>query len=580
METKPILLPEQDINFHIDFGLLRDIARRKVVLLALVGLAVGGVYTFRQQYLAPQQFVGECSIAMQQSGPIGIPSGLSALLGGGGGGSHKYMGLLASRMMAEKVEKRLNFAQRMNLGPAKNGINVLRGGLKPDDSSYEGLLIIRFMMDAPPVMARDPEHKAEQARMAVAEVANEYAAELAEFYSDSNSEGANALLKIVENERRDARENYQRATGRLRNFVASWKGKPVASTPVGGTVESNGPSDLMSLYGQIDQLDTEMRSTRIAQEESIKLRNEQVKNLKILPAEDTLLNAARNRVATAESAFRRVEDAYNPEARQYKEAADVLRHAKEDLAQQLKGIQKLQTSDQVDMRKNLAVQQDRRASLAKQIAKAEENLFSRRDLAWRMEQLRTDQGIAQQRMQAAEVKAVDVRLSTLTGKSKISILDPALPPDSNAQGNASPTRMSILLGLFAMGFVTALEYMRAIRRRSLNAYQFALSTAGRTGNGLAHSDSNGNGSHAAGKSNGAAVNGNSIVTSSVVSEIGNGAYASEVPEEIPARNANGKAVNTNGNGNAAPGSGGSNGHGNGSGKHGSRNSGVRSSRRR
>ncbi len=533
METKPILLPEQDLNFHIDFPLLRDILRRKAATLALVGLVVGGGYALRQLYSAPQQFMSECSVAMQQSGPVGIPSGLSALLGGAGGGSHKYMGLLASRMMAEKVERRLDLAQRLRLSSRKEAVNLLRNGMKPDDSSFEGLLIIHFVMEAPPVKAPGSERKAEQVRQLVAEVANEYADELADFYSESNSEGANALLKIVQNERRDARENYQRATTRLRNFVFSWKDKPVTSTPVGNNIESNGPDYLFSLYNQIDQIDADMRATLVAQEASKKLHAEQVKNIPILPAEDSLLNSARSRLSAAESNFKRVSDAYNPEARAYQEAEDNVRHAKEDLAQQLKGIQKLQTTDQMDTRKQLDVQKDRRASLVKLATKAESNLFSRRDLAWRMEQLRTDQGIAQQRMQAAEVKAVDVRLSTLTGKSKISILDDALPPDTNMQGNSSPARASILIALFAMALVTAFEYMRGLRRQSLNAYQFALSTGGYGGNGMtngAHSNGNGNGNghHAA--------------------ENGNGATAQNVPEETHSTNGNGNGNGSNGNG--------------------------------
>lgn len=565
METKPILLPEQDLNFHIDFPLLRSVLRRKVVALALAGLVVGGGFALRQLYIAPQQFSGECSVAMQQSGPIGIPSGLSALLGGGGGGSHKYMGLLASRMMAEKVERRLDLAQRLHLRSRQEAVNLLRAGLKPDDSSFESLLIIRFIMEAPPIQAADPQHKAEQVRLLVADVANEYADQLSEFYSDSNSEGANALLKIVQNERRDARENYQRATSRLRDFVASWKDKPVTGTPVGNTIEANGPDYLFSLYNQIDQIDADMRATLVAQEASKKIHAEQVKNIPILPAEDSLLNSARNRVLAAESNFKRVNDAYNPEARQYKEAEDNLRHAREDLAQQMKGVQKLQTSDQMDTRKQLEVQKDRRASLVKLASKAENNLFSRRDLAWRMEQLRTDQSIAQQRMQAAEVKAVDVRLSTLTGKSKISVLDEALPPDTNMQGNSSPMRTSILIGLLAMILMTALEYTRALRRQSLNAYQFALSTVGLAGNGItngmAHSNGNGNGHSIAGNGNGAAPNGSGTATN------GNGAHSSAATDEDPSPNGNGS-------------NGGNSANGNGNGKNGAKTSDTKVSRRR
>ena len=79
----------------------------------------------------------------------------------------------------------------------------------------------------------------------------------------------------------------------------------------------------------------------------------------------------------------------------------------------------------------------------------------------------------------------------------MSVLDKALPPDTNTQGNASPTRMSIIIALLAMMMATAVEYMRAMRRQSLNAYQFALSTAGlmnNGNNGLPLKNGNGNGS--------------------------------------------------------------------------------------
>ena len=153
METKPILLPEQDINFQINSSLLRSVLWRRGLVIALAGLVVGGAYSYRQLYTAPQQYMAECSVVMQTNNSPGIPTGLSALLGGGGGGSHKYMGLLASRMMADKVEHRLNFTEKMHLGDKRNAVNILRSGLKADDSSFEGLLLLRFTMEAPPVKA-------------------------------------------------------------------------------------------------------------------------------------------------------------------------------------------------------------------------------------------------------------------------------------------------------------------------------------------------------------------------------------------------------------------------------------------
>ncbi len=474
MENQTLLPSDEDLPISIDTGLLRDVIRRKAARIALTGGLVLGAFMMQQLVLSPQKFQAEVSIVMQQSSSAS--SGLSALLGGGGSGpSHKYMGLLHSRFLADKVESQANLKDLYGLKTHEEAAIRLSEGIKPEDDAVNGLLMVRLTLPAPPIMGRDPSGQRDKVRHKVAECANLYVQALSRYYEVSSSDRDNVLLIAADRERREARAEYDHATRGILTFVGNLDRVTQRNIPSGPTIEasSGASSDAVQLYQEQARTEADIRSAEVTQETQTRLTQEQLKHLETLPTEDYLLQEARSTVHKAEQRLKRAQDSYGPDNPDVRDAQDNLRAAQQEETRQKQGIQEARTSDQVDLTKKLESLRARLQNVNSNIAKLESGFSTKRGLASRMELLRNEQILALKRLEQAEIKAVEVRLSAVSGKSMITVVDEAQPP---TVGSPTKTRTAIIGGVLAalaMMLAAVWEYLKQIRRRSLAAVQFA-----------------------------------------------------------------------------------------------------------
>lgn len=468
------MLPlDEDLPISIDTGLLRDVIRRKAARIALTGGVVLGAFLVQQLVLSPQKFQAEVSIVMQQSSSTG---GLSALLGGGGSGpSHKYMGLLHSRFLADKVESQANLKALYGLKTHEEAAGRLSEGIKPEDDAVNGLLMVRLTLPAPPVMGHDPGGQRDKVRHKVAECANLYAQALSHYYEVSSSDRDNVLLIAADRERREARAEYQNATRSILTFVGGLDRVAQRNIPSGPSIEasSGASSDAVQLYQEQARTEADIRSTEATQEAQTRLTQEQLKHLETLPTEDYLLQEARSTVHKAELRLKRAQDNFGPDYPDVRDAQDSLRAARQAEAQQKQGIQEARTSDQVDLTKKLESLRARLDNINGNIAKLESGFSTKRGLASQMEILRNEQVLALKRLEQAEIKAVEVRLSAVSGKSMITVVDEAQPPAVGSPAKTRTAIVGVVLAALAMMVAAVWEYLKQIRRRSLAAVQFA-----------------------------------------------------------------------------------------------------------
>ena len=475
MENQP-LLPDQEIPITLDTRMLRDIVRRKAGRLALIGGGVCGLFMAQQLLLSPQAFKAEVSIAIQQpSGGVG--GGLGALLGGGGAASKKYIGLLRSRNLADIVERQANLQSFYHFKTHREALNLLMENMKPEDNVAEGLLMARLTLPAPPALAPDPEEQRAKVKPLVAKCANMYVKALQDYYEQSSSERDNVIQQNVIAETQRVQADYREATDRIRAFVSGLDRVPAMSAPSGGmNPEMGGASQNMAvLYQDQDKVEADIRAAEAIEQAQRRLTADQLQNLSSLPAEDILLQEARAAQHSAERALKRKQDLYGPDYPQVRDAKDNLRRANEELERQKEGIQELRTTDQVDLTKRLEGLRAKRKTIADRIARMEGSVSTKRGLTSQLEFLRNEQAVALKEREAAEAKAVEIRMSAVSGRSIISIVDYAIPPLQGSPGKLRTLLLGLLLGGLAMGMTAVVEYLRLARSRALEALHFALS---------------------------------------------------------------------------------------------------------
>lgn len=464
MDNFPLSNSAPDIPINIDTNILRDVIRRRGFRLLLLGSLVFGAFTIWQLLLSPQTYKGEVSIAIQQSGSA--LGGLGSLLGNAGP-SKKYIGLLRSRALAESVERHANLQGLYHLKTHHEALTTLMDGIKPEDNAADGLLMIRLSLPAPPALAHDPENQREKVRLATADCTNLYAKSLIDYYDTSNTERDNVLLKAAAAEMHLARVDYEEANNHIRAFVSGLDRVSPHVAPTGSASDTGGASqDMMMLYEEQDRVNADIRSAEAVQQTQQRLTAEQLKHLQSLPAEDILLNDARNAQKIADRNLKKRQDIYAPDSPQVKDAKENLLRANEELERQQQGIKELRTTDQVEIEKKLQGLRAKREAIMARISNLEGGLSTKRGLTTRLELLRNEQMIALKRLQEAVVRSVEVRLSAVSGKSMISIVDYALPPLQGAPGRWRTLLLASLLTVFAMLLGTVFEYVNYARRHA------------------------------------------------------------------------------------------------------------------
>jgi len=343
--------------------------------------------------------------------------GALALLGGGGGASRRYIGVLKSRALAASVERHVQLSR---LYPGKfrtedDAVTFLTKSIKPDDNA-DGLLYIAVTLPGPPKIALGHAGPGPaQIEAAAAQCADAYALALKEYYATSDTDQGAALLRGADRQERQARDAYQSALGRVLDFNRGLQGvdprsAPAAPTDTPGSAVAT--SGLAGLYAELSRVQVDLKAQQTARQTREAGVAQQLNDLSDVPTDDPLLADARQRFTQAQTDYASAFKLYGPE--------------------------------------NPNVVRAQTARLGKT-----------RQLSGQFGRLEAEVQLRLGVLQTTLAEGAKIRLDNASALSRMTILDPAFPPQGGEPGVAKLGAVCLILVLLAFLAAVVGSYLRA-----------------------------------------------------------------------------------------------------------------------
>lgn len=456
----------QENEILVDTSLLREAARRQLRIWLVAGPILLALLAGYQLFVMPQSYTATTSVAVQQSGAGATPLAMLT----GQADSHKYIGILHSRLLAEEVEKSVHLQQFYHLQNHRKALTMVTESIKPEDNATEGLLFINATLPGPPRFASDPTGRQERTKQLAATIANLYVAALQRYYAVNDNDRDTVLLRTADEALAQARRRYDSSRNAIRQFIHGLSDHQAIATPNGPNDASSGvPAMLQGLYETENRVEADIRAaeaTRLAVASGL---NRQLSDLHDLPTEDPLLMTARDRLATAQedlSNFVNVDQFADDNPRVIR-AKNRVRIAKQELDRQLKGYRNHLTSDRLKEEGVLQGLYARRDTVLARIKQAENQLPTRRELGNSLAELMQQQELALASLKNTETKVAELRLTAVSGLSRLKIVDTAIEPEIGQPGLTRVLLVSIAPILLLFGVALFRDYARENRRRAL-----------------------------------------------------------------------------------------------------------------
>ncbi len=474
----------------LDGARLRRSLRRQSLLWLWLGPLAAGLLFLGLAAFVPRTYTATTSVALQQ------PSSVSPLaqLTGGGGASKRYLGVLKSRALAAGVERHVQLRQlygAKTFHTEEDAVEFLMKSVKPDDSATDGLLYIAVSLPGPPKLGLHPSPSVPQVENAAADVANDYALALKEYFTTSDTDQGAALLHGADREVRLARARYEEALGQSLDFTrglsrvdprslpASSPASGIAGpgqTPGGdmptspfasvrGVDAATASSGLAGLYVALNQVQAELSETQAVRATGQALISTQLQDLSRVPTDDPLLTDVRNRVTQDRIAFQTLSALYPPGSEDQHPnllaARQRLDFDEADLNRQKAGIKQRLTTPDVRSAETIKGLYARQAKLLDQIAAAQRHLGTSRQLSGEAGRLQAEVGLQLGVLQTTLSEAEKVKLNNASSQSRMSVIDTALPPKSGEPGAAKLVVACLALAIagFLIGIVV--DYSRS-----------------------------------------------------------------------------------------------------------------------
>jgi len=469
--------PEQDPDISINTALLRSIVRRRRPLWLALGVGLFCLLEAYQLLYTGQAFTALTTVSMQQPSPSAV-GGVAALLGGQTQ-TKKYIGVLHSRTFAERVEAKTHLAEFYHMRSKRLAVEMLMKQVKPEDNAADGLLFINVTLGGPPLLAPGSAPRRAEVKALTARVANLYAQELADYYTNNDNERDTVLLNTAKDLIKNAHASVDNSTRRIEKFVRGLNKQDIGATPA-STVEGGAaaPPGLADLLGEQIKISADIsaleQGSRVQENGVRKL----IENLPNLTAEDPLLGDARYRVSSIKSRLKKLQQNFAPENQQVLQAQSDLKIAEDDLAQQQSAIKSKQTTENVDIDRHLAALKARAVVIQTAIDRAFKQLPLRRESTSQLQRLRAEQLIAAKKLEAEETEFVKLQINTVSGQSKTSVIDTAIEPEAGSPGILRVSLLSLGVALFAVLVGIIVSYIRQVRAapQQISAYSTSFST--------------------------------------------------------------------------------------------------------
>lgn len=473
-------MPEPQDEIILDGARLRRALRRQGRLWLWLGPLAAGLLLLALAASMPRTYTATTSVALQQSSGI---SPLAQLTGGGA--SKRYLGVLKSRALAAVVERHVQLRQvygTKTLPTEEAAISLLMNSVKPEDNAADGLLYIAVTLPGPPKLALHPSPGVPQIESAAADAANDYALALKEYFATSDTDQGTALLHNADREVRLARAQYDVAQSQLQAFTGGLKrvdprSLPTASSSaqtVGGdtSAPSSAPgrgvdaetaaSGLAGLYTELNRVQAELSETQAVRATGQALIGTQLQDLSRVPTDDPLLTDVRNRVNQDQTTYNTLSALYPPGSQNVNlvAAKSRLDFDQADLKRQIAGIKQRLTTPDVRSEETIKGLYARQEKLKAQIAQAQRHLGTSRQLSGEAGRLAAEVGIQLNVLQATLGEAAKIRLDNASALSRMSVIDPALPPKSGEPGTVKLATACLALAIAAFLIAAVVDYFR------------------------------------------------------------------------------------------------------------------------
>ena len=425
--------------------------------------------------LLPRSYTSTASVAIQQSSPGG--SAL-ALLAGGGAPAKRYIGVLKSRDLAEFVERRVHLRDlygTKTFPTEADAVQMLTKSIKPEDSATDGLLYVSVTLPGPPKLSLKATPTPVQVEDAAARTANAYTLGLKKYYIDNDTDQSTVLLRQADKEVRSARRDYNDALDQVLNFSRglsrmdprSAPGAPAEAAPTAGSIGSGSGTDasvaatgLGPLYAQLGQTQTDLRAAQAVRQTGDALTAEQLRALPSVPADDPLLISIRNQVKADQANYNTSSRLFGPENPAVINARERLKVDSAELARQVEGVKSRRTTPSIRTDQQIQGLYARQKSLRALIAQAERRLGVHRQLSGEMLRLQAEVGFRAEVLKTALIEGKKIKLNNASALSRMSVVDPAIPPRSGSPGVALLAAVSLVLVLLLFGLAVTREYLR------------------------------------------------------------------------------------------------------------------------
>lgn len=464
----------------IDLALISQIIRRRFLAIASVAIGLFVLLSAFFLYMMPQSFASRASIAFQQSTPAG--GALAGLLGGGSA-TTKYIGILRSRNFAEKVERETDLHTLYNL-PVEKAVENLQKSLGVDDNVRDGLLYITVTLSGPSRLSPGGGPQRDKVKRKSAEAANAYIKELQDYVVNSDVDKETVLLRAAGNQLEKARNDYQQAIRNMIGFITQKRPRTSVSISSDGSSSGigegsqgsgsgkgmNAPVDplmrqLEALYVERGDLESRIQAAQATLRLSENLRSGQLNNINVIPSEDPLLAQARAAVAAARNDLEALRLKYSDDNPDVYAARKKLSGLEASLQRQMQGIRQGKTTDRVQAEVELKALETKYASVSGQITDVEKKTQVGRELSTELERRRNEVALQLEVLKTTASQTAQLTMQTVSAKSRMSVVDTALPPHVGAPGVSTLLILSFVITVAVLALWIYLAYRGQLRTR-------------------------------------------------------------------------------------------------------------------
>jgi hypothetical protein len=247
------------------------------------------------------------------------------------------------------------------------------------------------------------------------------------------------------------------------------------SAPASTNGQGAQSSGLAELYDREISTQADIRQIEAVAAASAAGTDRLAADVRDIPADDPFLQGPRVRAADARRNYEYLINGEQlaPDNPRVLMARHRLVAAEAELERQKQSLQRHLTSDGVALEAKLQGLRARLTAIKVSILAAERRLPARRERTIEMDLMEREIEFAAARLKQAEIKGAELRLTAVSSKSRLSVVDTAVPPESSQPGIVRALLLSAVPVLLLLLIHIGWNYLRQVRQRAILAIQLA-----------------------------------------------------------------------------------------------------------